>query len=278
MHSLYLLGHPVAHSLSPRIHNEAAKVLGLDHHYDIIDVLPDALPDTIDRLKKEDCSGFNLTMPLKQTVLPLLDSMSEQAALASSVNTVKLENGKLYGHTTDGDGFFDSLAAKGHDPKGMNILLLGAGGAASSIIVAGAFRELSCINVYRRDNAGFSKTLEFCGNISKKTGARISVKDIADTAELEKDTQSADLIVNATNVGMAPDTDDTILDKRYFHPGKIVYDIIYNPLQTRFLQEAGECGAITFNGTHMLLYQAAGAFKLWTGYDMPVEQIKKVLW
>lgn len=275
MKKLYLLGHPIAHSLSPLIHNTASKALGLDYHYDLCDTVPEMLKSTVKRLKDEGCVGFNLTMPLKKDIIPLLDDMSPQAALSGSVNTVKLENGKMYGHTTDGEGFFEFLLRDGIDMKDKSMVIIGAGGAAASIIAEAATRKLSSVKIYKRKNASFESAEDFFGGIAKKTGTDISVNDIADEDGLREDIVSATLLVNATNVGMAPDIDSTVIDKSFFRKDIIVTDIVYNPLKTRFLKEAEECGCKVYNGTYMLLFQAACAYKLWTGYDMPVETVFK---
>ncbi len=277
MKNLYLLGHPVAHSLSPKIHNTASQILGLNYHYEIMDVTKETLPEALSKIKESDCAGFNLTMPLKTAIIPYLSRLSPQASLSGSVNTVLVTSEGLEGYTTDGAGFFESLINGGLDITGKSMVILGAGGAANSIVTEAAFRKLSHIFVYKRKNSTFEEVRNFLSMISEKTNMPIELKDISDKASLKADIATSHLLVNATNVGMAPDTGSTLIDRNMFCPGLTVADIIYNPLETRLLREARESGLDTYNGTHMLLYQAATAYRLWTGCDMPIPEIKKVL-
>ena len=273
---LCLLGDPVAHSKSPMMHNTAAKLLGLDYAYLAYRVTEQELPLAVDALKLFQARGWNLTMPLKTAMAGLADELSPAAELANSVNTVVNDNGRLIGHTTDGIGFMRSAAAEGVELKGKDIVLLGAGGAASAICVQAALDGVKGIHMFKRKNASWNATELFISRVSRKTGCEITLEDIGDYAALRSRLQDATMLVNATNVGMAPHTGDSPIDASLLYPELVVSDIIYNPSETRLMQEAAKKGCKTFNGLYMLLYQGAAAFELWTGKEMPVEEIKKM--
>ena len=274
---LCLLGDPVEHSKSPMMHNTAARLLDLDYAYMAYRVSEQELPLAVDALKLFGARGWNLTMPLKTAMTDLVDELSPAAELANSVNTVVNENGRLIGHTTDGIGFMRSAAAEGVGLAGKDIVLLGAGGAASAICVQAALDGVRGIHMFKRKNAGWDATEQFISRVARKTGCDITLEDISDRAALEMRLQDAVMLVNATNVGMAPNIDASPIDASLLYPELIVSDIIYNPAETKLMREAAAKGCKTFNGMYMLLYQGAAAFELWTGKEMPIEAIRKKL-
>ena len=274
---LCLLGDPVEHSRSPMMHNTAARLLDLDYAYMAYRVSEQELPLAVDALKLFGARGWNLTMPLKTAMTDLVDELSPAAELANSVNTVVNENGRLIGHTTDGIGFMRSAAAEGVGLAGKDIVLLGAGGAASAICVQAALDGVRGIHMFKRKNAGWDATEQFISRVARKTGCDITLEDISDRAALEMRLQDAVMLVNATNVGMAPNIDASPIDASLLYPELIVSDIIYNPAETKLMREAAAKGCKTFNGMYMLLYQGAAAFELWTGKEMPIEAIRKKL-
>lgn len=269
-----LLGHPVAHSISPKMHNLAFAKLGLSYAYVTYDVTPEQLPDILDTLKALGCRGLNLTMPLKTAILPYLDKMSRTVRLSGSANTVVFEDGKLIGHTTDGAGYMRSLKDAGFDIIGQSMTLLGAGGAAASICAQAALDGVASITILKRKNATFPQAESFAASVQKATGCRVQVMDIADESAMKKSIAESKILVNATNVGMGTD-DTSLVPKEYLHKDLIVSDIIYHPAATRLLKDAAACGCSTINGTYMLLFQGAAAFRLWTGKKMPVKDIKE---
>lgn len=269
-----LLGHPVAHSKSPAMHNTAFNELNIDYKYLAFDVNSEDIGDTVKALRIMNCAGFNLTMPLKESVIPHLDELSNAARIANSVNTVVNENGKLVGYTTDGIGYLDSLHDSGINTDGFTMTLLGAGGAANSIMVAAALNGFKEIRVFKRKNDTFDKTVAFCNNIEKETGCTFKVIDFADNNALLDSLKTSNLLTNATNVGMGDDT-RTPVPKEFLHKDLIVSDIIYNPPVTTLLQDAIDVGCQTVNGKYMLLFQGAAGFKMWTGQNMPVDLIKQ---
>jgi shikimate dehydrogenase len=260
------------------MHNTAAGLLGLDYAYLAYRVREEELPLAVDALKLFGARGWNLTMPLKTAMAGLVDELSPAALLANSVNTVVNEDGHLVGHTTDGIGFMRSAAAEGLDLIGKDIVLLGAGGAASAICVQAALDGVASIRMFKRKNSSWDSTLDFIRRVSAKTGCDITLEDISDRAALKARLDGTALLVNATSVGMAPNADACPIDTSLLYPELTVSDIIYNPAETRLLREAAARGCKTFNGAYMLLYQGAAAFELWTGHEMPVEAVKAKLY
>lgn len=271
-----LLGSPVSHSISPQMHNEAFRQLALDYVYLAFDVKPEALADAVTGLKAAGICGFNLTMPLKVHILPLLDELTPAARLAGAVNTVTVTQGKLIGHTTDGVGYMRSVSDAGYNIIGKKMTLLGAGGAAAAICVQAALDGVSSIDLFKRKNASWIKTVGFCSQVAAETGCQIRVLDFNDTNLLAKSISESAILTNATNIGMAPDTDcSPIPDAAMLHKELIISDIIYNPRETLLLKQAKAQGCPHFNGLYMLLYQGAAAFACWTGQEMPIEIIKQ---
>ena len=271
-----LLGSPVAHSISPAMHNEAFRLLNLDYVYLAFDVGTDSLKEAVTGLKTLGARGFNLTMPDKLAILDLVDELTPAARLAGACNTVINEQGHLIGHTTDGIGYMRSVADAGHDIIGKKMTLLGAGGAATAICTQAALDGVAEIDIFRRNRPeAFAQTVQFADRTARDTGCKICVYDFADETQLKKSLDESAILTNATNVGMAPDVDNMpIPNVRFLHPELIVSDIIYNPRQTMLMKQAASIGCPVFNGMYMLLYQGAAAFECWTGREMPVAAIK----
>ena len=272
-----LLGSPVAHSLSPAMHNTAFQLLGLNCVYLCFDVPEDDLPAAVEGLRRLHVLGFNLTMPDKNRMAALTDRLSPAAALIGAVNTVVNEDGTLTGHNTDGAGFLRSAAEAGWTASGQTLTILGAGGAASAIAAQAALDGASSLVIAARPASRFhARTEVLVRNICDNTACRASLIDLEDTAALGDAISASSLLVNATPVGMEPDTEQSLIrDMSLFHEGLTVSDIIYSPARTKLLRQAAEAGCTTFNGMYMLLYQGAEAFRLWTGRDMPVEEIRQ---
>lgn len=272
-----LLGSPVAHSLSPLMHNEAFRQLGLDYVYLCFDVKEAKLETAVQGLKACGIRGFNLTMPNKNRMAELADELSPAASIIGAVNTVVNENGRLIGHNTDGTGFMRSVADAGLSIQGASMTIFGAGGASTAICAQAALDGAKNLYIFARPSSRFhQRTLKLVDTINRSTGCRAVLCDQADRAALKGALEESSLLVNATSVGMAPDTGRSILeDVSLLRPELTVADIIYNPRETLFLRQAKEAGCRTFNGMYMLLYQGAEAFRLWTGQEMPVEIIRE---
>lgn len=271
-----LLGSPVAHSISPLMHNEAFHLLDLDYTYLCFNVNEENLETAVMGLKTCGIRGFNLTMPNKNKIVELLDELSPAARLIGAVNTVVNDNGRLTGYNTDGVGYMQAVRDAGYDVIGKTITIMGAGGAATAICAQAALDGVKKIHIFARETSRFwNRTQKLVENINATLPCQAILHENKDKEELAQAISESALLLNATSVGMAPDTEGSIIeDTSLYHPDLTVSDVIYNPRETRFLREAREAGCRTFNGMYMLLYQGAEAFRLWTGKEMPVDEIK----
>ena len=272
---LCLLGHPVEHSISPQMHNEACRLVGEDLRYLAFDVGVEELEAAVRGLVALGARGFNLTMPVKNAMAALCDELSPAARIGGAVNTVVNDNGRLIGHTTDGVGFVMSAKDAGVDIAGKRIVQLGAGGAGTAILIQMAIDGAESIDVFNMKDAFWPRVEGIVSQLNAETGCRVALHSLNDMAGLKECMGSADLLVNTTPVGMAKIPGCLVPDASYFHEGMAVADVIYEPRETELLKMAREAGLKTFNGMYMLLYQGAAGFKLWTGKDMPVEAIKE---
>ena len=271
-----LLGSPVAHSKSPLMHNESFRQLDLDYVYLCFDVPENDLKTAFEGLKKLNVSGFNCTMPDKTLICQFLDELSPAASMIGAVNTVVNENGKFIGHNTDGIGYMQSVKDAGFDIIGDTMTLLGAGGAASSIFVQAAIDGVKNINVFSIKDKFWDNAERMVEMVNKNTNCTAKLFELGSDAVLADAIADSQILTNATSVGMAPNTDNCIInDKSMLREDLIVSDVIYNPMETKLLTMAKEQGCQTFNGLYMLLYQGAEAFKIWTGKEMPVEEYQK---
>lgn len=271
---LCLLGSPVAHSISPAMHNEACKILGLDYRYLAFDVGTHQLKAVVDGLKKMHVRGWNLTMPDKNEMARLADRLSPASAISGAVNTVVNDDGVLTGHTTDGTGWMLSANAAGHDPVGKKMVQLGVGGAGASILIQAAIDGVGQIDVFNPHDDFWPRAEEIVAELNAKTQCRVFLHALSDLAALRTCMAEASILLNTTPVGMSRRPGCLIPDAGYFHSGLVVSDVIYEPKETQLLKMAREAGLDTFNGMYMLMYQGAAAFKLWTGLEMPISEIK----
>lgn len=272
-----LLGSPVSHSISPMMHNESFRMVGLDLIYLCFDVKEKQLDTAVAGLKAAGIHGFNLTMPCKNRMVSLCDELSPAASLIGAVNTVVNQDGKLIGHNTDGIGFWRSAEEVGFSSPGKNVTLMGMGGAATAIAVQAALDGVKELNIFARPTSRFwQRANNLTDELNKRTTCKVQLFEQQDTSTLKKCLDHSDILVNGTSVGMAPNTETSILpDSTLLHPELTVADVIYNPRETLLLKQAKAVGCPVFNGMYMLLYQGAEAFRLWTGVDMPVEHIKE---
>ena len=271
-----LLGSPVEHSISPMMHNEAFKQLGLDYAYLAFDVGTERLKTAIEGLKVLGVRGFNLTMPDKNLMAEYCDHLSPAAEMIGAVNTVVNDNGILTGYTTDGIGYMQAARDAGFDLTGKTMTLLGGGGAATAICVQAALDGLKEIRVFNIKDEFYPRLQILLDKINERTDCKVTLNDLANEDALKKSIDTSHILVNGTSVGMSPNVDACLIkDMSVFRPDLIVSDVIYNPEETKLLRLAREHGCPTFNGLYMLLYQGAAAFKLWTGKDMPVDIIKE---
>ena len=271
-----LLGSPVSHSISPMMHNESFKQLDLDYVYLAFDVGTDTLETAVNGLRALNVRGFNLTMPNKNLMTTLCDKLSPAAEISGAVNTVVNDNGILTGYTTDGIGYMRAVQDAGHNIIGKKMTLLGAGGAATAVLTQAALDGVSEISVFSIRDAFFERAERIVASLNERTSCKVKLYDFSDESILRREIGDSAILTNGTSVGMAPNTDRSIItDTSMFHKDLIVSDVIDNPRETLLLKLAKEAGCQTFNGLYMLLYQGAEAFKIWTGEDMPVSIIKE---
>ena len=265
-----LLGNPVSHSLSPFIHNEGFRRLSINARYMAFLVKEEELESTLFALRKMGVGGLNLTMPLKEAVLPLCDSLSKEAKLSSSVNTLVFsENGKMTGCSTDGIGFFRALEAENGAVKDKKLCLMGLGGAGKAILSRAVYTEISEIRLLQRASS-IEKNRSFIERVKEETGKKILLGSYE--GNLAEFLEKSDILVNASNVGMREEA-SLIPEVKLLHKGLFVADCIYHPFETKLLSQAREAGLRYMNGLPMLFYQAVEAFRLWTGKSFPEEEV-----
>ena len=257
---VYLLGYPVAHSVSPAMQNAAFAALGMNWEYALLSLPREDLPRALARVRQDDCIGLNVTIPHKAAMFALLDDVGESARRIGAVNTLVKRDGKLIGENTDAYGFIQSLRDARVEPRGMHVAVLGAGGAARAVVFALAEAGAASIAIVNRT----ASRAALLGDTLKHEFPRLDIS--VNTIE---SLQNANLIVNATSVGMSPNVDNSPMPCA-FPRQAIAFDLVYRPLQTRFLRDAERSGAQTINGLGMLVHQGAASFKLWTGRDAPV--------
>ncbi len=271
-----LLGSPVAHSLSPQMHNLSFQTLGIDAVYLAFDVGTEKLGETVNVFRDLNTYGFNLTMPDKQKVMEYVDELSKAARMIGAVNTVVNRDGKLIGHNTDGIGYVESVRAHGFDVTGKEVTLLGAGGAAMALAVQMAIDGVKTLHIANRRTKSWKKACQLADRISRETSCRVDLTDLEDVQAVREVIGRSDLLTNATSAGMAPNTQiSPLADPSVLREDLVVSDIIYNPRTTKLMEQARGAGCRTFNGMDMLLYQGAAAFRLWTGQKMPVELVRE---
>lgn len=271
-----LLGSPVAHSVSPAMHNESFRYHGLDYVYLAFDVPPEKFDQAVDGLTIMNARGWNCTMPHKRLMHDRADILSKEAELIGAVNTVVQEHGVLTGYNTDGKGYMTAVQDAGYDIIGQKMTLLGAGGAAASIVAQAALDGVSGIDLIARKGRSWDAIREVVDRVNRHTDCKVEMYELQDEAQMKKSIGESQILVNASSVGMSPHEEGCLVpDVSFFHPELIVSDVIYNPRKTRLLQMAEQAGLSVFNGMYMLLYQGAYAFELWTGFPMPVGLVKE---
>ena len=268
-----VVANPIKHSISPFIHNSAFEATNTNGVYLAWEVDAAELAETVANIRRYQMYGINLSMPYKEQVIPYLDQLSEEACLIGAVNTVVNREGTLIGYNTDGKGFFKSLPSFKISKK--RLVLLGAGGAAKAILAQAILDGVSQTSVFVRSSS-IEKTRPYLEKIQNATGFRVDLFALEDVQDLQDSITQADLLVNATSVGM--DGSSQPIPTSIVLPEKLsVADVIYQPFETPFLKWAKEQGNQSINGLGMLLYQAAEAFELWTGKEMPTDQIWELL-
>lgn len=266
---IFLIGHPIGHSVSPAFQQAALDYYALDVRYEAMDVDAPSLSRTVATLRDPDVMGANVTVPHKEAVVPLLDELQEEARLIGAVNTIENRRGVLVGHNTDAQGFLRALKEEARfDPAGKTVLVLGAGGAARAVVVALAGAGVDSLVIANR-------TLERAKALVE--GLR-PILPSAEAVALHPDSLApvatrSHLIVNCTSMGMSGGTGQgqTPMGADLIPSHALVCDLVYNPRETPLLQEAARAGARVLGGLPMLVYQGAAAFELWTGKRAPIK-------
>ncbi len=262
MKKFLVIGNPISHSLSPKLHNYWLKKNNINGIYEKEKLNNDELGNLLLKLKKNEVSGINVTVPFKKKIIPFLDELSVEAENTQSVNTIYLNNNKIKGHNTDIDGFELSLKNIKFDVNGKKVFILGAGGVVPSIIFSLKKTKASKIFISNRT----------------KTKAE-SLKDIFNDLSIVNwgEVPNFDLVINATSLGLDK-KDEINLDFSKIENGKLFYDVIYNPKETNFLKKAKGMGNRIENGKKMFIYQAAASFKIWHKiYPNIDEEVDKIL-
>lgn len=264
-----VLGHPVRHSLSPRIHNAAFRHQGLDLVYLAFDVPEGSLTRAVEGLRALEARGANLTLPHKEAVLPLLDEIEPLAERVGAVNTLVNTEGRLQGHNTDVVGFAAALrSVRAEGARGLRCLVVGAGGAARAVVAALADDGASHVWIGNR-------TYERAAVLSTAASAWGEMPcEALRWDEVGEAMGRADLVVNATSLGLREPVKDFALDVDTLHSGQVVVDLVYGPVRTALVDKALARGAQAIDGKEMLLMQAASSYRLWTGREPPVDVMR----
>ena len=259
-----VIGSPVTHSLSPLLHNAAFNSLGMDWEYAALEITENELDEVLAQMRSGNLGGLSVTMPFKTRVASLVDECTSTAEKLDAVNCVVVNERGLIGHNTDGDGFLNGLIHDAQfDPKGKKVTVIGAGGAARAVIEVLARSGAASIMVVNRTPAKAESAADLAGEV----GSVGTLEDIS----------GADLVVNATSIGMKDSQVDIPCSVDLLHPSQLIVDLIYHPLETRWISLAKQKGIDSHNGVSMLLFQAAEAFTLWTGEEAPIPIMQEAI-
>ena len=271
-----LIGSPVGHSGSPAMYNYSFERMGIDAAYLAFDIPLEKLDAGVAALKTLGVGGFNVTMPDKTAVTKLLDDISPAAKLIGACNTVTVSpDGKLTGYNTDGIGFVRNLAEHGVKVAGQKIVLLGAGGAATAIAVQAALDGAAEIHIFNRKDEFYPNAQLTVEKLTKAVpDCIVSVQPLEDGEALAATVKGCDILVNATKVGMKPLDGQSLIPEALLRKDLVVADTVYNPRETRLILDAKAAGCkAAVGGIGMLLWQGVEAFRLFTGKDMPAQEV-----
>lgn len=273
-----LIGTPVGHSNSPVMYNYSFKKLDLDYRYLAFDITVDKVKEALLAIKTFNIKGANVTMPCKSAVTEYMDELSPAARIIGACNTIVNDNGKLVGHITDGVGYVRNLKENGVEVKGKKITIMGAGGAATAIQVQCALDGAREISIFNPKDDFYKRAEQTVENIKKDVPeCVVNLYDLEDTNKLYEEIESSDILTNATLIGMKPyDNETNIKDTSVLRKDLVVTDVVYNPKKTKMIEDAEANGCKAIGGLGMLLYQGAEAFNLYTGLEMPVEEVNEL--
>lgn len=269
-----IFGHPVRHSLSPKMQQAAFEALNLPHIYLPFEVMPDQLGQAAAAIRALDLQGINITIPHKENVIPYLDEIDAEARKIGAVNTIQNKGGRLTGFNTDGRGFVASLEEAGLQPANHIVLLLGAGGAAKGVAVALLDAGVSKMHILARRPLAAENLAKRLKSIFPQRTITAAASRSEKTTTLQ--TEKSVLLINSTPLGMSPE-DALPYPASQIKPEWVVADLIYRPYETPLLIAAKKLGATTIPGLGMLLHQGALSFKIWTGLNPPIDRMRHVL-
>ncbi len=274
---LALIGSPVSHSASPLMYNYSFERLGLDYAYVAFDVKEQEVKKALEAMRLFHMRGMNVTMPCKVEAAKHMDKLSPAAQIIGAVNTIVNEDGCLTGYMTDGEGFVNNLKDHGVSVAGKKLIIAGGGGAATAIQVQCTLDGAKELVIFNKRDGFWQRTLEMAERIKTAVpDCNIHVHDIDDIEKMTVEMTDGDIFVNATVVGMKPmETESVVKDLSALRPELVVADIVYNPEETKLLRDAKEAGCTCIGGKGMLLWQGVSAFRLFTGEEMPVEEVKE---
>ncbi len=266
---LCVIGHPIEHSMSPIMHNAAIRDLDLNYIYVSFNIVPKELSDAIKGIKALNIKGINVTLPYKQRIMKYLDEIDPLAQKIGAINTIKNENGFLRAKNTDAAGGKKALLDAKYNYSNKNILILGAGGAARalSFILAEDVNRIVIVNRTEK------RAIKLANELKKYFGINIKVK-LFNHKVLEKEAKNANFLINTTPIGMYPNINESPFPLEFLHEELIVFDVVYNPLETKLIKNAKERGCKTLGGLDMLVNQGALAFEWWTNIKPNTEIMK----
>lgn len=263
---LFVFGDPVGHSLSPFMQNRALAALGSNLVYLPLHVPSNLVRTAVDLLRMPNVVGANVTIPHKQSALALLDELSPESKLIGAVNTIHNRQGRLWGTTTDPDGVLCSMREEGYEPAGRNVVIVGSGGSARTVAFAFAMKAgPKHLHLAARSP---TKLVSIAMELKQKLGLDCSVSGTSEN-DFKEALKGADLLVNATSAGMAPNVNGIAFEPDLLHKGLAVYDIVYNPLETLLLRHAKARGCRAMSGIGMLLHQGRLSLEIWLGKSVP---------
>lgn len=265
-----LIGSPVTYSGSPAIHNAVFEKMGYDFAFVPFNVEPENLEAAVRGMEALGFLGYNVTAPYKSAIVPYLHEVSQVAEIMGAVNTVVIQNGRSLGDNADGAAFMRNLVLNGINVRGKKMTVLGAGGAASAIVVQAALDGVAEIDVFNMQEEYQQSGFDLVNRLKEHSSCTISLHSLSDTQQLKASLAESALVVNATNVGY-PDTPGCLLSADVLRPDLIVADLVYNPRETELIRLAKTCGCKTVDGAGPFVQQAAIAERLWLGREMPID-------
>ena len=271
-----LMAYPIRHSLSPQMQNTIYSKLNVPYVYLAFEVDQEKLPDAIKGLRALGLRGSAVSMPNKQLVCQYLDKLTHAVEMSGACNTISNDNGVLTGYNTDGIGYMRMLKEAGVDVIGKKMTIMGAGGAATAIVVQAALDGVKEIAIFNQKDECYQKIEAVAKKLNQNTQCKVYVTDLDDKEQLRKEIAESVVLCNATGVGMKPlEGQSLITDPTMLRADLVVTDCIYSPRKTKLLEIAEQQGCKILNGIGMMLWQGAAQIKIWTGEEAPIEYVKE---